>query len=57
MTPPAKFLFHTVKVVDLALRKRLSDEQLLQGLRKIHDLQKRFARDTTKHFQTNGQQT
>ena len=43
-----------VRVVEQDMVSCRSDEQRLQGLRKIHDLQKQFdqiARDTTTHFQ------
>lgn len=40
--PFSTFLFYTTKVVDLALRKNLSDQKVLKELRKIHALEEQM---------------
>ena len=38
------FMFCTARIVELALRKDLSDQQILDEMRKIHDFEKELKR-------------
>jgi hypothetical protein len=41
--PPFEtFLFYTTKVIDLALRKNLSNQEVLEQLRKIHEFEEQL---------------
>ena len=40
LAPFEVFVFYTVKVVELAVRKNLSDEKTLDEMRKIHHFEK-----------------
>jgi hypothetical protein len=42
LLPPETFIFYTVKIVELAMHKGLSDKKLLNELRKIHEFQKKL---------------
>ena len=48
--PFASFLFYTMKVIDLSMRRDLSDQQFVEELRFIHERQKtvnQIAREVT----------
>jgi hypothetical protein len=45
LAPLEVYLFHTLKVVDLATRKNLSNEEIIGGVRKIRELTKAFMAD------------
>jgi hypothetical protein len=42
--PFSTFLFHTIRTVDLALRKNLSNQQIAEEMRKIEELDKELRR-------------
>jgi len=48
MAPFETFLFHTMKVIELALNKNLSDEQIVEEVRKIRGLSNAILADIHK---------
>jgi hypothetical protein len=48
VAPFETFLFHTMKVVELALNKNLSDERIVEEVRKIRRLSKAILADIHK---------
>jgi len=48
VAPFEAFLFHTMKVIELALNKNLSDEQIVEEVRKIRGLSKAILADIHK---------